>query len=134
MPTSLLIRRAKAADVPVIHRLIVDASLHGKILKRTPHDIRKNVRHFWVAEEKGRVQACCSLEVYSKKLAEIRSLAVYAARRKRGIATALIEVCLREAKRRGIYEVLAITDREDLFKRRGFSEQLHGQKALFLRP
>jgi len=27
-----------------------------------------------------------------------------------------------------------ITNRENIFKRHGFSEQLHGQKALFLRP
>ena len=80
------------------------------------------------------VVACCSLEVYNKKLAEVRSLTVSPDRRRKGVASLLIDHCLREARRRKIYEVLAITDRMNLFKRLGFAEQLHGQKALFSRP
>jgi len=79
------------------------------------------------------VVGCGALEVYNQKLAEVRSLAVASERQRKGVATALIAACVKEAKRRGVYEVLAITDRLNLFKRHGFSEQLHGQKALFLR-
>lgn len=78
--------------------------------------------------------ACCAIELYNKKLAEIRSLVVKQEHERKGIASLLLDQCLREAKKKKVYEVLVITDRENLFKRRGFSEQLHGQKALFLRP
>jgi amino-acid N-acetyltransferase len=128
------IRKAKVADIPAILHLIHIGTDTGKILKRTPADVRRNIRHFWVAEEEGEVIACCSLEVYNQKLAEVRSLSVAPARRRKGVASGLVAHCLREARRRKIYEVLAITDRMDLFKRQGFSEQLHGQKALFSRP
>jgi amino-acid N-acetyltransferase len=130
----LSIRKARVADIPAILELIHVGTDSGKILKRTPADVRKNIRHFWAAEIDGKIAACCSLEVYNKKLAEVRSLTVTPGLRRKGIATALVDHCLREARRRRIYEVLAITDRENLFKRLGFAEQLHGQKALFLRP
>jgi len=133
-PPSFVIRKAALNDVNAIHDLIMAATQSGKILKRSPEEIRKVLRRFYVVEAEGRLIACGALEVYNKKLAEIRSLAVDSAHQKKGIASALLDACLKDAKKKGIYEVLAITDRENLFKRRGFSEQLHGQKALFLRP
>jgi amino-acid N-acetyltransferase len=129
----MLIRHANPSDAPVIHRLIAKATKNGKILKRSPGEIQKNLPAFFVAEEDGVVIGCCSLEIYNRKLAEIRSLAVALERQRKGVATDLIERCVAEAARRGVMEVLVITDRQNLFKRHGFSEQLHGQKALFLR-
>ena len=130
----MLIRKAIESDVPVIHRLIEKATRNGKILRRTTKDIHKNLGAFIVVEEDHGVIACCALEIYNQKLAEIRSLAVLQERQRKGVASALIGHCVREAARRGVFEVLAITDRQNLFKRHGFSEQLHGQKALFVRP
>ncbi|HRY30333.1 MAG TPA: GNAT family N-acetyltransferase [Elusimicrobiota bacterium] len=130
----VLIRRARRADVGRIHKLIEEATRSGKILKRSRGEISRLINRFRVAEERGVVVACCALEVYGRKLAEVRSLAVHPERRGRGIASALVAGCLKEARRRRLYEVLAITDRENIFKRLGFAEQLHGQKALFVRP
>ena len=127
-------RRAEIADVQSVYRLVLQGTRRGKILKRPVADIRKSIHHFWVAQDAGRTIACCALEIYNKKLAEIRSLVVEPSREKQGIATRLLEICLKEAKKRKVYEVLAITDRDGIFRRHGFSEQLHGQKALFLRP
>ena len=130
----MLIRKAKLHDVSSVYLLIGAATQRGKILKRSLKDIEKAIHHFWVLEHEGKVVACCAIEIYSKKLAEIRSLAVDARKERKGLASQLLERCIREAKRKKIYEVLAITDRENVFRRLGFSEQLHGQKALFLRP
>lgn len=128
------IRQARHRDVSAIYDLILTGTRRGKILKRSRTDLRRAVRHFWVAEDEGGIVACCALEVYNRKLAEIRSLAVSPKHQGRGIASSLVQHCLKQAKKRRIYEVLAITDRENIFRRHGFSEQLHGQKALFLRP
>jgi amino-acid N-acetyltransferase len=127
------IRPATLADVPAIHRLIEKATRNGKILRRSQKEIRRNISAFLVADEDDSVIGCCSLEVYNRKLAEVRSVAVAKERQNKGVASALISACVREAARQGVLEVLAITDRQNLFKRHGFSEQLHGQKALFLR-
>ncbi|OGR84443.1 MAG: hypothetical protein A2901_08435 [Elusimicrobia bacterium RIFCSPLOWO2_01_FULL_54_10] len=130
----LKIRKAGVNDVPAVHGLVAEATRRGKILKRSRLEVQKAINHFWVAEEAGKLVACCALEIYNKKLAEIRSLAVQAGREKQGIASRLVEACLREARRRRIYEVLVITNRENIFRRHGFSEQLQDQKALFTRP
>lgn len=96
-------------------------------------ELQNSFHHFWIMEEDGRIVACCALEIYNKKLAEVRSLVVAPKRQNNGLATLLLKRCLKEAKKKGIYEVLAVTDRLSLFKRLGFSEQLQGQRPLFLR-
>lgn len=126
------IRRATDADIERIHGLIM--SSEGRLLKRSRADIRKSIKYFFVAEIEPAVVACCALEIYNKKLAEVRSVVVAPEWQNRGIASEMIKRCVEEAKRKGIYEVLAITDSEGMFRRHGFSEQLQGQKALFLRP
>ncbi len=75
---------------------------------------------FFVAIEDNQVVGCCALEVYSKRLAEIRSLAVAADHQGKGIATRLIDRCLTEAKKRKIYEVMTITGAVRLFEKHGF--------------
>lgn len=128
------IREARGSDLASILHLINSQASNGKILKRTRNEIRKVLRSFFVAEERGHIIGCCALEVYNKKLAEIRSLAVAPGSQKKGIASELLKKCIESARKKKIYEVLAITDRDGIFSRRGFSQQLHGQKALFLRP
>ena len=127
-------RRAALKDVPAIYRLILAATRRGKILKRSRAELKQAVHHFWVAESDGQVVACCAVEIYNKKLAEIRSLAVHPGQERKGLATRLVKRCLADAKSKKVYEVLAITNRENIFRRLGFSEQLHDQTALFLRP
>lgn len=78
------------------------------------------IEEFFVAEAEGKVVGCCALEVYSQRLAEVRSLAVAKEHQGRGIGTALIKACLEEAKERGVYEVLSITSAVKLFKKHGF--------------
>jgi len=131
---SLSIRKAGVHDILAVYHLVLSATQRGKILKRSKTEIQNSVHHFWVAEERGMVIACCALEIYNKKLAEIRSLAVDSRWEKQGIASRLVEACLKESRKKRIYEVLVITNREHIFKRHGFSEQLHDQKALFIRP
>jgi amino-acid N-acetyltransferase len=128
------IREASGKDLLPILRLINKQSNNGKILKRTRKDVRKVLRSFFVAEDEGEIVACGAIEIYNQKLAEIRSLVVAPAYQRQGIATALIKRMIALAKKKKIYEVLAITDRDDVFDAHGFSQQLQGQKALFLRP
>jgi amino-acid N-acetyltransferase len=120
----ITIRKARKKDIKAIRTLV------GKyprfLMKETP-----KVAAFFVAEEEGHVIGCCALDVYSERLAEVRSLAVANRHRNRGVATVLVNRCLEEARQRGIQEILAITSRERLFKRLGFGP-FHKEKfALF---
>jgi amino-acid N-acetyltransferase len=78
------------------------------------------LKDFFVAEQGGEIIACCALEVYSKRLAEIRSLVVDKNFQGRLIASKLIKYCLKRAKKLGVYEVLSITAAVPLFEKQGF--------------
>jgi len=75
---------------------------------------------FFVAVVDKRIIGCCALEVYSKRLAEIRSLSVEKEFQGQGIASALVEKCLKLAEKKKILEVLAITSADGLFYKHGF--------------
>lgn len=110
----MAVRKASARDWPAIRRLVkanADTLLQDHL--PLPHE-------FFVAVEDGRVAGCCALVVYSKRLAEIRTLAVDAAHRGKGLATELIEACLAKARAKKVYEVLSITGARGLFEKHGF--------------
>lgn len=133
-----MLRKANFKDVGKIEKLINFGAKKGKVLKRDREEIKKVIGSFFVWEDpssagQGEILGCISLEIYSKKLAEIRSLVVSPKYQKKGIGTALIKKCLAKAKKEGIYEVLAVTDKVDLFEQLGFSKQLSNQWPLFIR-
>lgn len=77
-------------------------------------------KDFFVAEQEAKIIACCSLEVYSKRLGEVRSLVVDAEYQRKLIATKLIKQCLKRAGKLGVYKVLSITATVPLFEKQGF--------------
>jgi amino-acid N-acetyltransferase len=86
---------------------------------------------FYLAEDDGKIIGCCALEVYSQRLAEVRSLAVLPDYRGQGVATTLVEKCLTEADALGVYEVLTITGATSLFEKQGFGSFNKEKFALF---
>jgi amino-acid N-acetyltransferase len=108
------IRKATKEDFPLIRKLI--QLFPEKLLQ----DHLPQAEEFTVALEDDDIIGCCALEVYSKRLAEIRSLSVSPDHQGKGIATALIQACLDEAKEKNIYEVLTITGSLSLFEKQGF--------------
>lgn len=109
-----IIRPATTKDLKDIKALI---ARHPRRLIQTSLPRSKE---FFVAEKNGRVIACCGLQVYSKRMAEIRSLVVHEDYWRQGIATKLIKKCLQRAKRLKIHEVLSVTGSVLLFENQGF--------------
>lgn len=87
---------------------------------------------FFVAEDGGRIVGCCALQVYSKRMAEVRSLAVHPDFQDRGVASKLVQCCTRRARERGIREVFAVTSATAFFERLGFSTFRRERTAMFL--
>ena len=114
------IRQATTEDFAAIQVLI--AQYPEKLLQ----DHLPQPEEFFVAiaddpsTSSGQVVGCCALEVYSQRLAEVRSLAVVKEFQRKGIATQLIERCLQEARAKNVFEVLAITGANALFEKHGF--------------
>jgi amino-acid N-acetyltransferase len=129
------IRSAKPEDVPRILALIEPFVSAGKLLQRTIEEIRDLVPTGFVAERGGAIVGFAALEVYSKKLAEIRSLAVSADQQKQGLGSQLVKACVELAVSRNILEVMAVTSSEAFFRDCGFDFTLPGEKkALFIQP
>ena len=114
-------RKAKASDAPEIFSLIAQYAAQGLLLPRSEEEIRRNISHFLVLEEKGRLLICVGLESYGADLAEIRSLAVAEGLQGRGLGARLIEYALEEARRRDIARVFAVTHAPKFFLRQGFT-------------
>ena len=89
------------------------------------------VTSFFVASAGGRLVGCCALQVYSKRLAEVRSLAVHPDFQDLGVASKLVECCIRRAKERGVRELFAVTSQTSFFGRLGFATFRREKTAMF---
>ncbi|MBI2028925.1 GNAT family N-acetyltransferase [Candidatus Gottesmanbacteria bacterium] len=127
-----MIRKANINDLKAVYNLLQEGVKSGKVLNRSLKELSTVIKSFYVFEENRKIVGCCSLEVYSKKIAEVRSLVVYSKYRNKGIGSLLIKKCLDEAKSKGIYQVLSVTDKSDLFKRFGFKTEINKKQAMFL--
>ncbi|NNJ25383.1 GNAT family N-acetyltransferase [Alienimonas chondri] len=136
------VRPAVSADVPAVHAFIRPFVATGRLLERTMDELEELMPTGFVAldpglsaseSEDGRVVGFASLEIYSPKLAEIRSLAVADVYRGRGVGKELVARCVALARERNVLEVMAVTSSEAFFGSCGFDFTLPGEKkALFL--
>lgn len=128
------IRKATHADIPVLEAFIAGFVDSGELLPRTLTELHDLLGNFFIAvDEDGELVGCATLEIYSKKLAEIRSLAVSPKAQGRGVGKRLVQICLELAAESGVFEVMAISAKEDFFKACGFDFTLPRlRKAFFL--
>lgn len=131
-PEAVIIRAARPEDSATLERFIEPFVANGKLLPRTTDELDDLLHHGFVAELRGAVVGFAALEVYSNKLAEIRSLAVAQELQGCGVGRRLVEACIDCAHRKNVLEVMAITSSEDFFRSCGFDFTLPGEKkALF---
>lgn len=129
------VRPATAGDVPRLEAFIRPFVQAGKLLPRTTEELDELVTNGFVAEQAGAIVGFAALEVYSRKLAEVRSLAVAPQHQGQGIGRHLVQACIDRARDRNILEVMVVTSSEDFFRSCGFDFTLPGErKALFIQP
>lgn len=127
------VRPTSVDDVVELDRFLAPFINQGRLLPRTLDELEDLACDGFVATIDGRIAGFAALEIYSPKLAEVRSLAVDPQHRGHGIGRALVEACVARARERRIFEVMAITSTDDFFRRCGFDFTLPGEKkALFL--
>lgn len=133
MAQEVIVRKARQDDIPALSNFISMFVATGELLPRTLDELQELLETFFVAELDGEIVGCAALEIYSKKLAELRSLAVSPKVQGRGVGRRLVEACVALAYERNIFEVMAISASEDFFKRCGFDFTLPNlRKAFFL--
>ncbi|MBZ0278349.1 MAG: GNAT family N-acetyltransferase, partial [Anaerolineae bacterium] len=95
---TVIIRTAVQTDIPALEVFIKPFVEDGKLLHRTYDELNEWLTNFFVAELDGEIVGCAALEIYSKKLAEVRSLAVSPKVQGMGIGKRLVQVCVDRAK------------------------------------
>ena len=123
------LRKATRNDVNGILALI--AHNPERLLPRPRSEVEQLLDTFWVVEDEGEILGCCCLEVYSSKIAEVRSLAVREDARNQGYGALLVETAVSEARRRHIPQVLVVTSNVDFFGKLNFKTCLNEKYALF---
>ena len=111
------------------------AAIRGLIRLFPGQLVQKNlprVSSFFVATTGDKIIGCCALQVYSKRLAEVRSLAVHPDYQKQRVAAKLVERCTERAREQGIKELFAVTSRTSFFERLGFATFRREKTAMFL--
>ncbi len=127
-----MVRPAVKSDLEPISNFIQPFVTEGKILRRTLEELEGLIPNYLVAEIENEIVGCVVLEIYSPKLAEIRSLAVSSDFQGKGIGKLLVAACVEQAKKSGVFEVMAITSKDSFFQSCGFDFTLPGEKkALF---
>ena len=124
-----MLRKARPEDIEPI-RMLIEANL-DKLLPRTPEELRELLDTTWVVDQDGEIVGCCTLEVYSHKIAELRSLAVRADCRGKGYGQILVEAAVNEAQERKIRQVLVVTSTREFFEKVNFGACLDEKYALF---
>jgi amino-acid N-acetyltransferase len=121
--SEVIIRRAAAKDIKVIHKLLSLYGSQGLLLARPLSELYDHLRDFFVLERTGSdesVIGACALGVCWEDMAEIRSLAVMEGYQEQKFGSKLVLACLEEARSLGIRRVFALTYVEDFFSKMGF--------------
>jgi amino-acid N-acetyltransferase len=136
--TDITIRKATADDLERISAFIKDFVESGQLLPRTYSELEGLLGHFFIAEAltgtpNSELVGCAGLDIYNRKLAEIRSLAVSPRARGLGVGKRLVDACVELAHDREIFEIMAISSKEAFFRACGFDFTLPDErKAFFL--
>ncbi len=129
--SNFTIRPARRRDLSQLVKLIEPFVENQKLLPRTREELVELLPHGFVAVTKRKIVGFAALEVYSKKMAEIRSLAVQQEFQRQGIGQLLVDACVKRARERRILEVMAVTSADRFFRSCGFDFTLPGEKKAF---
>ncbi len=120
MPHRLQIRPAEVGDISMIMELMAPQVAAGVLLPRSEDDVCQHLQEFVVGTYDGQPAGVATLHLYTRHLAEIRSLVVADDYRHLGVGRLLVEACEQLAMQRGVDHVFALTYVKDFFIRQGY--------------
>ena len=114
------IREAHVGDVSDIHALILEYADQDLLLPRSIEEIIEQLTRFEVLTVGNTVVACASLEIFTDRLCEIRSLAVMKEYSQQGFGRILVESLCTKAANMGFSTIMALTYVPGFFHKLGF--------------
>lgn len=116
------VQKATLHDVKEIHALISKYAGKGFMLYRTIAEIEYKIRDYFVCKIDNKVIGCSALRVWNMKSSEIYALAVSSHFTGKQIGTRLVKVCIKEAKKLGVKNVITLTFKHEMFSKMGFEK------------
>ena len=121
MAPDLLVRRARPRDAAAISELNNRFADEGQMLRRTPEMISLAIDDYIVVERaSGELLACGALKEYSPSVAEVAAIAVSKDAHGKGLGRAIVNAVEELARKRGIYDVFALTLQPEFFAAIGY--------------
>ncbi|HEY5440717.1 MAG TPA: GNAT family N-acetyltransferase [Gemmatimonadaceae bacterium] len=121
MAPDLRLCRARAQDAAAISRLNNTFASEGQMLTRTPEMISLAIDDYVVVQNTaGELLACGALKEYSLSVAEVAAIAVSKDAHGKGLGRAIVSAVEDLARKRGIYDVFALTLQPEFFAAIGY--------------
>lgn len=121
MAPDLFVRRARPGDAVAISRLNNTFANEGQMLKRTPEMIALAIDDYVVVQNSaGALLACGALKEYSPSVAEVAAIAVSKDAHGKGLGRAIVRAVEALARKRGIFDVFALTLQPEFFAAIGY--------------
>jgi len=121
MAPDLLVRRARPSDAAAISHLNNTFADEGQMLKRSPEMISLSIDDYVVVQSRsGDLLACGALKEYSPSVAEVAAIAVSREAHGKGLGRAIVNAVEALARKRGIYDVFALTLQPEFFAAIGY--------------
>lgn len=123
----VVVRRARAGDVPQLAALVDDWATEERLLPRDAASIALAVDDYVVAvDPRGRVLACAAVREYAPSLAELVSVATVRAAHGRGLGRLVVAAAERLAAARGHASLFAHTCAPGFFAAIGYEPAERG--------
>jgi N-acetylglutamate synthase-like GNAT family acetyltransferase len=121
MAPDLMVRRARPQDAAAISYLNNTFANEGRMLKRTPETVSLAIDDYVVVQNTaGELLACGALKEYSPSVAEVAAIAVSRDAHGKGLGKAIVRAVEDLARKRGIYDVFALTLQPEFFAAIGY--------------
>ena len=119
---SITYEKPTLKDIEQMQYLVKPEVQSGIILSRSDEEIAQNIRSYVVARIEEKIVGFCALHIFSKQLAEIRSIIIDKNYRGKGIGKNLVNFLINEGKKLGVESVFALTYEREFFQKIGFKE------------
>ncbi len=121
MAPDLFVRRAQSRDASAISALNNHFANEGQMLRRSPDMISIAIDDYVVVQHvSGELLACGALKGYSPIVAEVAAIAVSKDAHGKGLGRAIVNAVEDLARRRGTYDVFALTLQPEFFAAIGY--------------
>jgi N-acetylglutamate synthase-like GNAT family acetyltransferase len=131
-----MIRTAEKEDYQAVKQLVRQGESEGTLQHRSKKEIRKSIKRgrTLVAEQDGEITGTVSVDVHSRRLAEVRSFFVTPTHRGNGTGRQLLEAILEQpVKILPSATIFAITTVPHTFERVGFDQKQAKSAIVFKR-